>query len=55
MADLHHTPSPDAGIDTAGWVFWAFACAIIAIAAAITYEAKDTNVVNSSVPHIAAR
>ena len=57
MADLHHTrtPDPNAEIDTVGWLFLAFACAIIAIAAVITYEANDTNGANASVPHIASR
>jgi hypothetical protein len=57
MADLHHmrTPDPNAGIDTVGWLFLAFACTIIAVAAVIAYEANDTKVANSSVPHIAAR
>jgi hypothetical protein len=57
MADLHHTrtPGPDAGIDTVGWLFLAFACAIIAIAAVITYEANDIKAANWSVPPIASR
>jgi len=56
MADLHHTrtPGPDAGIDTVGWLFLV-ACAIVAIAAVITYEASDTKAANSSVPPIASR
>jgi hypothetical protein len=57
MADLHHTrtPDPNAGIDAVGWLFLAFACAIIAVAAVIAYEANDTEVANSSVPHIVSR
>ena len=57
MADLHHTrtPDPNAGIDAVGWLFLAFACAIIAVAAVIAYEANDTEVANSSVPHIVTR
>jgi hypothetical protein len=56
MADLHHTraPDPNAGIDAVGWLFLAFACAIIAVTAVIAYEANDRNFANSSVPHIAA-
>jgi hypothetical protein len=57
MADLHHTrtPHPNAGIDAVGWLFLAFACAIIAVTALIAYEANDTKVANSSVPHTVAR
>jgi hypothetical protein len=57
MADLHHTraPDPKAGIDAVGWLFLAFASAIIAVAALIAYEANDTKVANSPVPHIVAR
>jgi hypothetical protein len=37
MADLHPTDNPDAnaGIDAVGWLFLAFAAAVIAVAAVI--------------------
>lgn len=54
MADLH-APDPNAGIDAVGWLFLAFACAIIVVTALIAYEANDTKVANSSVPHTVAR
>jgi hypothetical protein len=58
MADLHHqtcSPDPNAGIDTVGWLFLAFAAAIIAAAAVITYQASDTIVANAPVSHVVAR
>jgi hypothetical protein len=57
MADLHHTrtPNPNAGIDAVGWLFLAFACAIIAVAAMIAYEANDTRLANAPVSHVVAR
>jgi hypothetical protein len=57
MADLHHrhTPESHAGIDALGWLFLAFACAIIAVAAVITYEASDTTVAKSPGSHIVSR
>ena len=56
MADLHQTrPDPNAGIDAAGWLFFAFAAAIIAVAAVIAYEANDTGLANAPVSHIVAR
>jgi hypothetical protein len=56
MADLHQTrPDPNAGIDAAGWLFLAFAAAIIAAAAMIAYEANDTMVANAPVSHVVAR
>jgi hypothetical protein len=57
MADLHqrHTPESHAGIDALGWLFLAFACAIIAVAAVIAYEANDTTVAKSPVSHIVSR
>jgi hypothetical protein len=57
MADLHdrRIPESNAGIDTVGWLFLAFACAIIAIAAVIAYEATDTRVANAPVSQIVAR
>jgi hypothetical protein len=44
MADLHQTRTPDSpgGIDGVGWLFLAFGCAIIAVAAVIAYEAHET-------------
>jgi hypothetical protein len=57
MADLHQTrnPDPNAGMDTMGWLFSAVAFAIIAVAAAIAYEANGTVVASAPVSHIAAR
>jgi hypothetical protein len=56
MADLHQTrPDPNGGIDAAGWLFLAFAAAIIAAAAMIAYEANDTMVANAPVSHVVAR
>jgi hypothetical protein len=56
MADLHQTrPDPNAGIDAVGWLFLAFAAAIIAAAAMIAYEANDTMVANAPVSHVVAR
>jgi hypothetical protein len=42
-------------MDTVGWLFSAVAFAIIAVAAAIAYEANGTVVASAPVPHIAAR
>jgi hypothetical protein len=56
MADLHQTrPDPNAGINAAGWLFLAFAAAIIAAAAMIAYEANDAGLANAPVSHIVAR
>jgi hypothetical protein len=57
MVDLHQTrtPDPNAGIDAVGWLFLAFAAAIIAAAGVIAYEANDTMVANAPVSHIVAR
>jgi hypothetical protein len=56
MADLHQTrPDPNAGIEAVGWLFLAFAAAIIAVAAVIAYEANDTGLANAPVSHIVAR
>jgi hypothetical protein len=56
MADLHQTrPDPNAGIDAVGWLFLAFAAAIIAAAAMIAYEANDTGLANAPVSHIVTR
>ena len=42
-------------IDAVGWLFLAFASAIIAVAAAIAYEASDTRIANAPVSQIVAR
>jgi hypothetical protein len=57
MADLRQTrtPDPNAGIDAVGWLFLAFAVAIIATAAVIAYEASNTMVANGAVSHVVAR
>jgi hypothetical protein len=56
MANLHQTrPDPNAGIDAVGWLFLAFAAAIIAAAAMVTYQANDTRVANAPVSHVVAR
>ena len=53
MADLDQMSNPDrnAGIDAVGWLFLAFAAAIIAVAVVIAYEGNDMKLANSSVPH----
>jgi hypothetical protein len=57
MADLHDTgiPESNAGIDTVGWLFLTFACAIIAVATVIAYNATDARVANAPVSQIVAR
>jgi hypothetical protein len=57
MADLHQTriPDPSAEIDAVGWLFLSFACAIIAVAAVIAYEATGTTIANAPVSQTAAR
>jgi hypothetical protein len=57
MSDLHETRDPERGpqIDTAGWLFLAFAVAITAAAAIVAYEATDTMVANAPVLHVVAR
>jgi hypothetical protein len=57
MADLHQarTPNPNAEIDAVGWLFLAFTCAVIAVAALIAYEANDTRLPNAPVSQIVAR
>jgi hypothetical protein len=57
MPDLHQTGTsdPKTGIDVVGWVFLAFASAVIAVAAVIAYEASDTTVAKSPVSHIVSR
>ena len=57
MADLHETNNSQRNIqiDAVGWVFLAFASAIIAVAALIAYQANDTRVANAPVSQIVAR
>jgi hypothetical protein len=49
MADLHETNNSQRNtqIDAVGWVFLAFATAIIAVAAVIAYEANDRRIANA--------
>ena len=55
MTDLHETNDPKytAHVDTAGWVFIAFAVAITVIAAAVAYHGSATMIANTPVPHVA--
>ena len=57
MVDLHETNNPEhrPQIDTVGWLFLAFAVAIIAAAAMVAYEANNTMVANAPVSHVVAR
>jgi hypothetical protein len=57
MADLHQTRTPNssAEIDAVGWLFLVFACAIIAVAAVIAYEATGTRIANAPISQIVAR
>ena len=57
MVDLHETNNPEhrPQIDTVGWLFLAFAVAIIAAAALVAYEANNTMVANAPVSHVVAR
>jgi hypothetical protein len=57
MADLQQQSDPDrsAGVDVVGWIFAAFAAAIVAVAVVIAYEGHDTQLANAPVPHLAAR
>ena len=50
MTDLHETrdPKPTAQIDTLGWLFLAFAAAIIAAATVIAYHGNSTTVANAT-------
>jgi len=41
--------------DAIGWLFLVFACAIIAAAAMIAYEATGTRIANAPVSQIVAR
>ena len=55
MVDLHETNNPERKpqIDTAGWLFLAFAIAITAAAAIVAYQANDTMVANAPVSVVA--
>ena len=57
MVDLHETNNPEhrPQVDTVGWLFLAFAVAIIAAAAMVAYEANNTMVANAPVSHVVAR
>lgn len=57
MVDLHHAraPDPNAGIGAIGWLFSAFAVAILIAAAVIAYEANDARLANAPGSQIAAR
>ena len=57
MVDLHETNNPEhrPQIDTVGWLFLAFAVAIIAAAAMVAYEANNTMVAHAPVSHVVAR
>jgi hypothetical protein len=50
MTDLHETSDPrrTAQIDTAGWLFLAFAVVITAVAAMIAYHGNSTIVANTN-------
>jgi hypothetical protein len=55
MTDLHEKNDPEyaAQIDTVGWIFGAFAIAIVAIAAAVAYHGSSTMIANTPVSHVA--
>ena len=57
MADLHETNNPEhnAQIDSVGWVFLAFAIAIIAIAGLVAYDGNNAMLENGPVSHVASR
>jgi hypothetical protein len=57
MSDLHEARDPrrEPQIDTVGWLFLAFAVAITAAAAMVSYKANDTMVANAPVSHVVAR
>jgi hypothetical protein len=57
MPDLHQMSNPDrnAGIGAVGWLFLAFASAVIALAVVIAYQGNDMKLANASVPHVVAR
>jgi hypothetical protein len=54
MTDLHETSDPKytAQIDTAGWIFIAFALVIAAIAAIVSYHGNEAMFANSPVSHV---
>jgi len=56
MVDLRETNNleREPQIDTAGWLFLAFAVAVTAAAAIIAYQANDTMVANAPVTHVVA-
>jgi hypothetical protein len=55
MTDLHETrdPKPTAQIDTLGWLFLAFAAAIIAAATVIAYHGNSMIVANTTLSRAA--
>ena len=57
MADLHETNNPEhkAEIDSEGWVFLAFAIAIIAIAGLVACDGNNAMLENGPVSHVASR
>jgi hypothetical protein len=57
MADLHKTSNSQrtTKIDAVGWLFLAFASAIIAVAVVITYEASDTRHASAPASQTVAR
>ena len=54
MTDLHETSDPKytAQIDTAGWIFIAFALVIAAIAAIVAYHGNEAVLAKSPVSHV---
>ena len=57
MSDLHERNNPEhkAQIDSVGWVFLAFAVAIIAIAGMVAYDGNNAMLASGPVSHVAAR
>jgi len=57
MVDLHQAraPNPNPEIDAVGWLFSAFAAAILVVAAVIAYDAHGAKVANAPVSQIVAR
>ena len=57
MSDLHERNNPEhkAQIDSVGWVFLAFAVAIIAIAGMVAFDGNNAMLANGPVSHIASR
>ena len=54
MSDLHEAHDQEQN-DTAGWLLWAIAVAIIAGATMAAYKAHDTTVANAPASHLVAR